>query len=179
MDPRNFTTFRLKLSSSVNTLLVFCTESDIRYSILGNISGCDDTAAPPPIPRDRDGARQRYRRKSSFATSKKGKKKNLPSGCVSSDNLPIIPDWLTPIKQESVNITPMELPSAPIYLVVAPGEQMMRTVIEKRVQARSGGGEKERFDALSLPNEELVEYSQGLLLNGYMGESFLYIVEWV
>jgi hypothetical protein len=226
MDPRNFTTFRLKLSSSVNTLLIFCTEADVRYAVLGNISGGSEDygialAVPPPIPRDREqrvnnGGRTRYKRKSltmSATITKKDKtpknnNKNInrnnktkhntnrnplaswgtrtstltttstaPSAV--SGSSPIVLDWLTPLKQESVCIATMDQPSGPVYLVVAPGQRLMQTTVKKRLEARSGGGDKEKFEALVLPDTELIEYSQGLLLDGYVGEAFLYIVEWI
>ncbi|KAH8695129.1 tetratricopeptide repeat protein [Talaromyces proteolyticus] len=160
LDPRNFTTFRMKLSSTVNTLLVFSPEADIRYTIIGNISECgtDQVALPTA---------------SVLTTGKKRMSSTTPAKLSSYNQ-----QWLTPAMQESVSITPMEK-SAPIYLVVAPGEQMMKNLIERRVRARSGDGEKEKFESLKIPNDELIEYAQGLLMNGYMGEAFLYIVGWV
>lgn len=44
---------------------------------------------------------------------------------------------------------------------------------------RGGGGEKERFQALELPDDELIEFAQGLLLTGFLGEVFMHVVEWV
>lgn len=160
LDPRNFTTFRMKLSSTVNTLLVFSPDADIRYTIIGNISDCGTDQVILPS--------------NSVLTTGKRRASSTVATKLSSSNT----EWLTPSGQESISITPMEK-SAPIYLVVAPGEQMMKSLVEKRVNARSGGGEKERFEALSIPNNELIEYAQGLLMNGYMGEAFLYIVGWV
>lgn len=150
----------MKLSSTVNTLLVFSPDADIRYTIIGNISECgtDQVALPP----------------NSVLTA--GKRR--ASSTVATKFSNSATEWLTPSIQESVSITPMEK-SAPIYLIVAPGEQMMKRLIQKRVHTRSGGGEKERFEALKVPNDELIEYAQGLLMNGYMGEAFLYIVGWV
>lgn len=56
---------------------------------------------------------------------------------------------------------------------------MMKSLVEKRVRARSGGGEKEYFEALDVPDSKLIEFAQGLMVNGYMGEAFLYIVGWM
>lgn len=41
LDPRNFTTFRMKLSPAVNTLVVFSCDSDVRYALVscGGIEG--------------------------------------------------------------------------------------------------------------------------------------------
>ncbi|EED19268.1 tetratricopeptide repeat protein [Talaromyces stipitatus ATCC 10500] len=158
LDPRNFTTFRMKLSSHVNTLLLFSPEADIRYTIIGNLteSGFSQVSLPGTTA------------VSTFA----GK---MPAGMIPSTLTGH--QWLTPALQESVSITPMEQ-SAAIYLVVAPGEQMMKNLVEKRVRARGGGGEKEYFEALDIPDSRLSEYAQGLMMNGYMGEAFLYIVGW-
>jgi hypothetical protein len=163
LDARNFTTFRMKLSSTVNTMLVFSAEADIRYTIIGNISesGADPVvhpAAPRPSPPPAEGS-------SPESVSKPGSPK-------------LACEWLRPRSQETVCITPMAQ-SAPIYLIVAPGEQLMKATVASRLKVRSGGGEKERFEALTVPDGELIEYSQGLVLDEYMGEAFLYIVEWV
>ena len=37
LDPRNFTTFRMKLSSSVNTIILFSLDSDIQYAMLDSV----------------------------------------------------------------------------------------------------------------------------------------------
>jgi hypothetical protein len=158
LDPRNFTTFRMKLSSNVNTLLVFSPEADIRYTIIGNISesGSDQVSLPA----------------ASISRLECKKPLNVTSSTLTGHQ------WLTPSCQESVSITPMEQTAA-IYLVVAPGEQMMKNLVEKRVRARSGGGEKEYFETQDIPDSRLIEYAQGLSMNGYMGEAFLYIVGWM
>ncbi|KAL1970255.1 hypothetical protein VTN77DRAFT_5415 [Rasamsonia byssochlamydoides] len=171
LDPRNFTTFRMKLSSTVNTLLVFSVEADIRYTIVGNITESDSDVVPPQPPPIVTSSRHQKKQQPSPSST--------PTPSSSSRSPRLAPgDWLTPSQQESVCITPMAQ-SAPIYLIVAPGKQMMKKTVARRVKARGGGGEKERFEALTVPNEELIEFSQGLPLNGYMGEAFLYIVEWV
>ncbi|EEA26866.1 tetratricopeptide repeat protein [Talaromyces marneffei ATCC 18224] len=159
LDPRNFTTFRMKLSSNVNTLLVFSPEADIRYTIIGNLS--------------ESGSNQVSLSASASVSISAGKK---PSNMIPSTLSGY--QWLTPAQQESVSIAPMEQ-SAAIYLVVAPGEQMMKNLVEKRVRARSGGGEKEYFEGLDVPDLKLIEFAQGLMMNGYMGEAFLYIVGWI
>lgn len=56
---------------------------------------------------------------------------------------------------------------------------MLKSIIERRVGVRGGGGEKERFQALELPDDELIEFAQGLLLTGFLGEVFMHVVEWV
>lgn len=56
---------------------------------------------------------------------------------------------------------------------------MLREQIDRRIHARSGGGEREKFESLSIPDNDLIEYCQGTLLNGYMGEAFMYVLEWI
>lgn len=55
---------------------------------------------------------------------------------------------------------------------------MLGALVEKRLAVRQGGGEGERFRELEFPNEELIEYAQGLLLSGYSGAPFMYVIEW-
>jgi hypothetical protein len=55
---------------------------------------------------------------------------------------------------------------------------MFKSAIQKRVSVRGSNGEKEHFRSLSLPDSELIEYAQGLLLSGYLEEAFMYVIEW-
>lgn len=55
---------------------------------------------------------------------------------------------------------------------------MLKSIIDKRVHVRTGGGDRERFRSLDTPSMELIEYAQGLLLTGYLGEAFMYVIEW-
>ncbi|KAI2890517.1 hypothetical protein CBS76997_6616 [Aspergillus niger] len=91
--------------------------------------------------------------------------------------------WTTPEHQESICYAPASPNSDTTeearYLLVAPGKKMLRTLVDKRVRVRGGGGEKERFRALDIPDEDLVEYAQGLVLGDYPYEPFMYIFEWV
>ncbi|GAT29629.1 tetratricopeptide repeat domain protein [Aspergillus luchuensis] len=91
--------------------------------------------------------------------------------------------WTTPERQESIFYAPASPGSDPTeearYLLVAPGKKMLRALVDKRVRVRGGGGEKERFRALDIPNKDLVEYAQGLVLNDYPYEPFMYVFEWV
>lgn len=66
----------------------------------------------------------------------------------------------------------------PAYLIVAPGEDMLDSLIEKRMAVRQGGGDAELFRGLEVPNARLIEYAQGLLLSGLSGDAFMYVVEW-
>ncbi|OOF91201.1 hypothetical protein ASPCADRAFT_177830 [Aspergillus carbonarius ITEM 5010] len=93
--------------------------------------------------------------------------------------------WTTPERQESICHAPADTQQGENeeqeaqYLLVAPGKKMLRAMIDKRVRVRGGGGEKDRFRSLDIPNEELIEYAQGLDLHDYPFEPFMYIFEWV
>ncbi|PYH66201.1 tetratricopeptide repeat protein [Aspergillus vadensis CBS 113365] len=92
--------------------------------------------------------------------------------------------WTTPEHQESVFYAPASPGSDPTeearYLLVAPGKKMHRALVDKRVRVRGGGGEKERFRALDIPNKDLIEYAQGLVVTtNYPYEPFMYVFEWV
>ncbi|GAD91563.1 conserved hypothetical protein [Paecilomyces variotii No. 5] len=141
LDQRNFTTFRMKLSSAVNTIVLFSSDVSIQYMML-------DSTGP-----------------SSESTS------------ASEENISPV-EWTTPHVQEYVSISPPSR-SLSTYLVVAPGKDMLREHVDRRINARSGGGEREKFEALTLPDNDLIEYCQGTLLNGYMGEAFMYVLEWI
>ncbi|OJJ43849.1 hypothetical protein ASPZODRAFT_135880 [Penicilliopsis zonata CBS 506.65] len=152
LDPRNLATFRMKLNSTVNTLILFSTESDIRYTVLNDNHSHPNTASASTI-------------------------KPTDDTC-SLEGI----DWLTPQCQEFICHIPANeatTSSTGSYLMVTPGKEMLKAIIEKRVSVRSAAGEKERFQALQLPNEELIEYVQGLLVEGYMGEAFMYVLEWM
>ncbi|KAA8643318.1 uncharacterized protein ATNIH1004_010085 [Aspergillus tanneri] len=155
LDPRNFTTFRMRLNSSANTVILFSLDSDIQYATI-------DTS-------------------SSMAAGFRGIQ------------------WLSPDRQEAICYVPAEAEAEPEaessrsspspyqsqsqpqsrYVLVTPGREMLKSFIEKRITVRSGGGDGERFRSLELPDSELIEYAQGLLLTGYLGEAFMYVVEWV
>ncbi|KAB8237700.1 tetratricopeptide repeat protein [Aspergillus alliaceus] len=153
LDPRNFTTFRMKLNSDTNTVILFSLDSDIQYATIDN-----------PLSDPNQGEL------SSRSTS--------PSS-TSTANLKGV-QWLSPDRQEAIVYVPSEIPQPQSrYVLVTPGREMLKSVIEKRVSVRGGNGENERFRALELPDDELIEYAQGLLLTGYLGEAFMYVIEWV
>ena len=154
LDPRNFSTFRMKLRSTGNTTVLFARDSEVRYSML---TASTSTASPSS---------------SSEEESKKSSETSPPTEL----------DWKTPSAQDSITHTPPpdSAPSTAAYLVVTPGKEMLKSLVDKRVRVRhgEGGREKDRFRALEVPDAELIEYAQGLLLTGYMGEAFMYVVEW-
>ncbi|KAL1886857.1 hypothetical protein Plec18167_000792 [Paecilomyces lecythidis] len=141
LDQRNFTTFRMKLSSAVNTIVLFSGDVSIQYMMLDNTLPSSESTSP------------------------------------SEGHTPTT-EWTTPQIQEYVSVSPPSR-SLTTYLLVAPGKEMLREHIDRRIHARSGGGEREKFEALTLPDNDLIEYCQGTLLNGYMGEAFMYVLEWI
>ncbi|RAL08345.1 tetratricopeptide repeat domain protein [Aspergillus homomorphus CBS 101889] len=152
LDPRNFTTFRMKLNSRSNTIILFSLDSDIRYTILD--------ALPPSQHSPNPGNTAPLSSKSTGV------------------------NWISPERQDSIIYVPpsesnINNHKEARYVFITPGKEMLRSVIDKRVRVRGGSGEKERFQALDLPNHELIEYAQGLLLTGYLGEAFMYVIEWV
>ncbi|PLN83555.1 hypothetical protein BDW42DRAFT_64314 [Aspergillus taichungensis] len=196
LDPRSFTTFRMKLNSDTNTLILFSLDSDIQYAIIDNPASASSSNQPPSPSTAAAIA-------SATATSS-----TTTSTSDSTTSTATIP-WLTPDRQETITYVPVPSanplspipsplpsphypkprPSAPAqppatgarYMLVTPGKEMFRAAIEKRIGVRAGDGEKERFRALQGPDTELIEYAQGLglLLPGYLGEAFMYVIEWV
>ncbi|KAL2871372.1 tetratricopeptide repeat protein [Aspergillus lucknowensis] len=211
LDPRNFTTFRMKLKDNVNTVFLFSLDSDVQYTVV--------TGNPPPPPPP---SQQR-------PESKGMGKLSIPRPTTSSNNKkhtqhnhPKQPEertWITPQSQDFVSHAPLPRPSllsqaphslphhlgmgptgpppppsnpktspgatpAPggeTYILIKPGKEMHKSLIEKRIAVRAGPGDTERdlFAGLDSPNKELIEYAQGLLLTGYLGEVVVYVIEWV
>ncbi|KAB8264007.1 hypothetical protein BDV32DRAFT_91732 [Aspergillus pseudonomiae] len=154
LDPRNFTTFRMKLNSDTNTVILFSLDCDIQYATIDN----------PLLGPNQGDSR-------SGSTS--------PSSTSSSADLNGV-RWLSPDRQEAIVYVPTEMPQPQArYVLVTPGREMLKSIIEKRVSVRGSGGDKERFQALELPDDELMEFAQGLLLTGFLGEVFMHVVEWV
>ncbi|KAE8151245.1 hypothetical protein BDV25DRAFT_128931 [Aspergillus avenaceus] len=156
LDPRNFTTFRMKLNSDTNTVILFSLDSDIQYATIDN---------PLPTLNPRGST-------SSGSTS--------PSSTSSTADINGV-RWLSADRQEAIVYVPSEMPQPQSrYVLITPGRDMLRTMIEKRVSVRGGNGEKERFRALELPDDELIEYAQGLYSHSHGGlEPFMYVIEWV
>ncbi|RLM01549.1 hypothetical protein CFD26_108537 [Aspergillus turcosus] len=152
-DPRNFTTFRMKLSSLANTIIIFSLDADIQFTTLdSSSSGPVNTSSSRPTT-------------STSSTTAKGLQ------------------WLTPERQEAICYIPPSSSSsssdAPAkYVLVSPGKEMFKSAIQKRIGVRGANGEKEHFQSLALPDSELIEYAQGLLLTGYLEEAFMYVIEW-
>ncbi|KAH1762083.1 hypothetical protein EMGR_004868 [Emarellia grisea] len=150
-DPRNFTTFRMKLSSLTNTLIIFSLDSDIRFATID----------------------------SSLSPSSSGHGNTSSSSPTTASANPRGIQWLTPQRQEAICYIPPEAPDTPAkYVLVSPGKEMFKSAIQKRISVRGSNGEKEHFRSLSVPDSELIEYAQGLLLSGYLEEAFMYVIEW-
>ena len=196
LDPRSFTTFRMKLNSDTNTLILFSLNSDIQYAIIDNPASASSSNQPPS---------PTIAAAVASATATSSTTTTASDSTTSTTTIP----WLTPDRQETITYVPVPSanPLSPIpsplpspqypkprpsalsqppttgarYMLVTPGKEMFRAAIDKRIGVRAGDGEKERFRALQGPDTELIEYAQGLglLLPGYLGEAFMYVIEWV
>lgn len=159
LDPRNFTTFRMRLNNTANTVILFSLDSDIQYTTIDN----------PPL----DLSSTKANTTTTTSTSP------ISSTSTSASDLKGV-QWLSPDRQEAICYEPGDASATQSrYVLVTPGREMLKTLIDKRVGVRAGGGDAERFRALDLPDNELIEYAQGLLLTGYLGEAFMYVIEWV
>ncbi|CEL01722.1 hypothetical protein ASPCAL01301 [Aspergillus calidoustus] len=83
------------------------------------------------------------------------------------------------------------------YLFIKPGKEMHRALVEKRAAVRAmpsatdtspSFGTQEETNGRetngngvvnTIPSKELIEYAQGLLPSGYLGEVVVYVFEWV
>lgn len=153
LDPRNFTTFRMKLSSTANTFVLFSPDFDVQYALL-------DSGRP-----------------SSSSVTKDGCIPEEPNPDETGKHIKPF-QWTSPTATDTPCISSKPSPAQSRYLLVTPGRDMLNAMIDRRVNVRSGGGDSERFRSLNVPSMELIEYAQGLMLTGYLGEAFMYVVEW-
>ncbi|KAL4905294.1 hypothetical protein BDW74DRAFT_185318 [Aspergillus multicolor] len=232
LDPRNFSTFRMKLNNNVNTVVLFSLDSDVEWTVLTtgcvpNSRGSTAAAAAAEQPRGRI----------SFSRPTTSSRRNV-SAAVNPSTIPSSQShthayttptaqaqqlhiqqqeqgltWLTPQTQDSLSHTPIQNPhfvtnkptpiSSPSssnapqppnnnpeqYLLVKPGKEMLKSLVDKRARIRSPpsslssvgmgvGTAVPGTQAQAHPSKELIEYAQGLLLTGYLGEAFMYVVEW-
>ncbi|RDW83848.1 tetratricopeptide repeat protein [Aspergillus mulundensis] len=233
LDPRNFTTFRMKLRNDVNTVVLFSLDSDVEWTVLTTES-MPDTGG-----RTATAATEQPRRRISFSRPTTSSKRNVPatlnptaipssSHCHSHAQTPQPQTqtqqqeltWLTPQTQASLSHTPIPSPksntntntnnptpspsSSPSkntpqppttnpekYLLVKPGKEMLKSLVDKRARVRGPSssplpssvgvavsGTQTQTQTQTYPSKELIEYAQGLLLTGYLGEAFMYVVEW-
>ncbi|KAH8431395.1 tetratricopeptide repeat protein [Aspergillus melleus] len=161
LDPRNFTTFRMRLNTTSNTVILFSLDSDIQYTTIDN----------PPLDLSPSANTNTNTSTSSPLSS--------TTTTTSATDLKGV-HWLSPDRQEAICYEPGDASATQSrYVLVTPGREMLKTLIDKRIGVRSGGGDADRFRGLELPDSELMEYAQGLLLTGYLGEAFMYVIEWV
>jgi hypothetical protein len=117
----NFTTFRLKLSPSTNTSLLFSRDADIRYTL--------------------------------------------------TTSYPL--RWITPLEQDHVIL--FEDEGAETYLLITPGEKLLREIVSRRRKLRS-------FDCvekMEVPDEVLIEFCQGLMVpENEKRKEFMWMMEW-
>ncbi|KAL4898637.1 hypothetical protein BDV59DRAFT_167259 [Aspergillus ambiguus] len=169
LDPRNFTTFRMKLNSEANTIILFSLDSDIQYATVDN-----------PQLQFKEPFSSNLTTCNVAASSSGSGSRASPSSMAFAAPGESGVQWLSPERQEAVCYVPGEIAQPQSrYVLVTPGKEMLKAVIDKRVAVRGGNGELDRFRSLDMPDNELIEYAQGLLLTGYLGEAFMYVIEWV
>lgn len=176
-DPRNFTTFRLKFNSLKDTFVSFNRDADIRFAVLDpshpkpSTSSALDTAKPTVITTT----------VTTITTSSAFLRLPIhgingsepPSSRTSWETDTTDQDfrWTTPLETET-----LLLPKGKdVYLLVTPGEKLFREMVKKRRQVRRG--DTEGLEQLSVPDEALMQYCQGLVLKGLERKRFCYLVE--
>ncbi|KAL4927505.1 uncharacterized protein BDV17DRAFT_292506 [Aspergillus undulatus] len=203
LDPRNFSTFRMRLRPDVNTVVLFSLDSDVEYTVVtsnsSSASASSSTAAAGQ-PRGRLPTTS-SRRNTPVSTPANtpvnghGHGHGKKATAQGQDLL-----WVSPQTRDSishipvVNANPTTNPTSTTksrtqdpheekYILVKPGTEMLKTLIDKRVAVRSGSDGRERNTFIEClgtsPSQDLIEYAQGLLLTGYLGEVVMYVLEWV
>ncbi len=179
-DPRNFTTFRVKFNSAVDTYVSFDRDADIRFALLDpsapvTARNLETNAThhnfpshttgphlhPPPPHMGTNG--------STPPSSRTSWETEPPSPSTTTT----IPSFLWTHPGETPNLLLRKGKDA--YLLVTPGEKLFRATVAKRRKARMG--DSAGLETLTVPDEGLVAYSQGLVLKGVEKRRFAYLVE--
>ena len=164
----------MKLSSSVNTIILFSLDSDIQYAMLDSVPSHLASSSPSS-----DASSSAGDTAPTTITSTTNTNTNTNTDTTTTNNNQNYIKWLHPSHQDTIAFSPSDAPASQSrYLLVTPGRDMLKSIIDKRVHVRAGGGDAERFRSLDTPSMELIEYAQGLLLTGYLGEAFMYVIEW-
>jgi tetratricopeptide (TPR) repeat protein len=140
LDARRFATFRVKLSSPVDTFLMFEKEADIRYAIVDVTTEFVDPRA-------------------SMSTVSQ----------ISDAGFPF--KWFTP-REQAVLVVPS---GREVYLLVAPGQEMLNAIVAKRQATRRG--DSAHWSGMTVPTFECVAYCQGLVIDKKEWQRFGYLVE--
>ncbi|KAL4954001.1 hypothetical protein BDW69DRAFT_164016 [Aspergillus filifer] len=226
LDPRNFSTIRMKLRSGVNTVILFSLDSDVEFALVGNSQGDTDRL-------EKGGGREREQSRGRLALSRPttSSRRNALASKLPDQNSVRNHSlkgsqgitWVSSQTQDCISHTPIPNPKSRArtssgnrstsssstkpqtprqgrdgdkYLLVKPGPEILKTLLDKRLAVRSGSGSgsndgngsgKDMFVSSSsssqweglTPTRELIEYAQGLLLTGYLGEVVMYVFEWV
>ncbi|KAJ0425297.1 hypothetical protein BJY00DRAFT_325597 [Aspergillus carlsbadensis] len=182
LDPRNFTTFRMKLKKDVNTVVLFSADADVEFRVV--TAGGKRTAAVTSRPGSKGVGRLSISRPTTASRSKQAAAAQQQHTLTQAEpkTAELEQSWLSPQSQDFICYTPLAHRDASKesqkekYLLIKPGKEMYRALVEKRAAVN----EQDTNDiANSIPNEELIEYAQGLLLTGYLGEVVVYVFEWV
>ncbi|KAL4995851.1 hypothetical protein BDV10DRAFT_202764 [Aspergillus recurvatus] len=225
LDPRNFATFRMKLNTNVNTVVLFSLDSDVEYAVL---TTCSDSSLKTATGHGQTAEQPRGRISFSRPTTSSRRNVSVAIGGNAAPphrartaqtqtqtiQTPHMKEqqhqqeltWLTPQAQDSISHIPIPNPTKPNqhqhhptlttenvaqipnceekYLLVKPGKEMHKCLLDKRLSVRSStfmssSSLDPSRNQTYIPNKELIEYAQGLLLTGYLGEAFMYVIEWV
>ena len=169
-DPRNFTTFRLKFNSLVDTFISFNRDADIRFAILDPSPPKPSTSSPlEPAKPNIITTTSSFLRPPIHGLNGSEPPSSRTSWETDTTNQDF--KWTTPLETET-----LLLPKGKdVYLVVTPGEKLFGEMVEKRRQVRRG--DSEELEHLSVPDEALMRYCQGLVLKGQERRRFCYLVE--
>ncbi|KAL4967396.1 tetratricopeptide repeat protein [Aspergillus stella-maris] len=231
LDPRNFSTIRMKLRSGVNTIILFSLDSDVEYALVGT-----DQSTPDQLGNGGEREREQSRGRLALSRPTTSSRRNALVSKLPDQNTARDQNqkkyqgitWISPQTQDCISHTPIPNPKSRArtssgnrstssssstkrhgqsqsqtkgnesdkYILLKPGPEMLKTLLDKRLAVRSGSGsgsgskdgnEKDMFVSSSssssgeglTPTGELIEYAQGLLLTGYLGEVVMYVFEWV
>jgi tetratricopeptide (TPR) repeat protein len=155
-DPRNFVTFRVKFNSLVDTYISLDRDADIRFAIID--------PSPPRVDKPNH---------LTVPTTMHGDGSAPPSSRTSweAENASEDFKWLTPHDTET-----LLLPKGKdVYLVVAPGKKVFQDIVDKRRRIRRA--DSEGWGNLIVPDEAMIRYCQGLVLQGTERRRFCYLVE--
>ncbi|KAL4945135.1 hypothetical protein BDV06DRAFT_231825 [Aspergillus oleicola] len=207
LDPRNFSTFRMKLRSDANTVVLFSLDSDVEYAVVRNDHSNPDHLGKGGV---QEQSRGRLALSRPTTSSRRNQAQARDRGLT----------WLSPQTQDCISHIPIPNPKTRTrtssgnrsssssssssskhhaqsqakgsekYILIKPGPEMLKTLLDKRLAVRSeskddkDGCGRDMFvssfgEGSLTPTRELIEYAQGLLLTGYLGEVVMYVFEWV
>ncbi len=165
-DPRNFTTFRVKFNSLVDTYISLDRDADIRFAILDpSVPAAKPEALIPPST-----SASTHLLLSPMHGANGSQPPSSRTSCETDTSVAEF-KWSTPRETET-----LLLPKGKdVYLLVAPGRKLFQETVQRRRRVRSG--DSKGLEALSTPDEGMMGFCQGLVLKGLEKRRFAYLVE--